>query len=432
MSQLLSASADFDRAIVRSERIRNQLMLGSLALGMVIVYVNFETVPIKDFLFYGGRDGYIITFRWILFFVTYEALYFLLLRYYRKGRMPLPAGVRLAHLLIETSFPSVLLYYWAAQGVANIVDAPVLYSYFLFIILSVLCLDFRFGLLTGLIAALQYSIVVYLIFHEPFHLFFRPALPETSYYVRASLLLLSGTVAGFVSREVRRTFQSFLITQSEKLRIESLFGQQVSREVLEAIVDETNTVRRLEVTVMALDLRDFTAFAESRTPDEILDYQNKIFSPIIQVINQHQGVVNQILGDGIMATFGTPVANPLHADMAFQAALQILDTLQTLNHTSEIPFTRLGIGLHTGEVVTGNIGTENRKQYSISGLAVITAFRVEQLNKELGTDLLITDPVRTKITLGKARLEPMGEKQLKGFGTPVMVYKVLRYSPDPE
>ncbi len=432
MNAWLNESPDFERAIVRSERIRNQLMLGSLLLGMVIVYVNFQTVPIKDFLFYGGRNGYITALRWILLFLAYEALYFFLLRYYRKGKMPLPTGVRLAHLLVETSFPSVLLYYWAAQGVASIVDAPVLYSYFLFIILSVLCLDFWFGLLTGLIAAIQYSLVVFLIFHEPFHLFFRPALPETSYYVRASLLLLSGIVAGFVSREVRRTFQSFISTQSEKLRIESLFGQQVSREVLEAIVDETNTVRKLEVTVMALDLRNFTAFAESRTPDEILDYQNKVFGPIIRVVNQHQGVVNQILGDGIMATFGTPVPNPLHADMAFQAALKILDTIQVLNHTSEIPFTRLGIGLHTGEVVTGNIGTENRKQYSISGLAVITAFRVEQLNKELGTDLLITDPVRAKITLGKTRLEPMGEKQLKGFGTPVPVYKVIRHNTGPE
>lgn len=421
-----SNSPDFDHAVLRNERIRNQLMMGSLVLGALIVFVNFSTASAKDLLFYGGPQGLNAAMFWFLIFAVYEAAFFLVLRYYSKKETSVPLVVRMAHVVLETSFPTLLIFYWAEQGVVNIIDAPVLYAYFLFIILSVLCLDFRFGMLTGLVAAVQYAGLVFLIFHEPFHLFFRPALPENSYYVRAALLLVSGAAAGLVSREVKRTFQSFIATQSEKLRIESLFGQQVSREVLEAIVDESNTVRKLEVTVMALDLRNFTAFAESRTPDEILEYQNRVFGPIIQVVNQHQGVVNQILGDGIMATFGTPVPNPLHADMAFQSALKILDTIEALNEDARIPFTRLGIGLHTGEVVTGNIGTENRKQFSISGSAVITAFRVEQLNKELGTDLLITDPVRAKITLGKARLEAMGERQLKGFGTPVPVYQVIR------
>lgn len=82
------------------------------------------------------------------------------------------------------------------------------------------------------------------------------------------------------------------------------------------------------------------------------------------------------------------------------------------------------MGLHTGEVITGNIGNENRKQYSISGTAVIIAFRVEQLNKELGSELLITGDLKEKIITGKAIIQSLGPQLLKGFGKNIDVYSV--------
>jgi adenylate cyclase len=206
--------------------------------------------------------------------------------------------------------------------------------------------------------------------------------------------------------------------------MEILFGQQVSREVLMTLVEERGVAKKQEATVLALDIRNFTAFAETHTPDEIMDFQNKIFGPVIDIINQHQGVVNQIMGDGMMATFGTPVSNALHTDMAFEASLKIRQKIKDLVLNGVIEDTRVGLGLHTGDVVTGNIGNENRKQYSISGSAVIIAFRVEQLNKEFGTDLLITDSVKNRIAPGKIQLTSLGRQPMRGFDREVELYKV--------
>jgi adenylate cyclase len=206
--------------------------------------------------------------------------------------------------------------------------------------------------------------------------------------------------------------------------MEVLFGQQVSKEVLSTLVQERGIAKKQEATVLAMDIRNFTAFAETHDPDEIMDFQNKIFGPVIDIINQHQGVVNQIMGDGMMATFGTPVSNPLHADMAFEASLRIQSKIKELVREGVIPDTRIGLGLHTGDVITGNIGNESRKQYSISGSAVIIAFRVEQLNKQFGSELLITDAVKNRIVPGKIPMTSLGKQPMKGFGSEVEVFRL--------
>jgi adenylate cyclase len=111
--------------------------------------------------------------------------------------------------------------------------------------------------------------------------------------------------------------------------------------------------------------------------------------------------------------------------MAYHAAVRILSTVRELSEQGIIPETKIGMGLHTGEVITGNIGNENRKQYSISGTAVIIAFRIEQLNKDLGTELLITDSVRGRVRENSNEvITSLGPRQLKGLDTAVEVYKV--------
>jgi adenylate cyclase len=204
-----------------------------------------------------------------------------------------------------------------------------------------------------------------------------------------------------------------------------LFGQQVSREVSRELIEEKGATKRREATVMFLDIRNFTGFADSHTADEVIDYQNKVLGPLIDIINQHQGVVFQILGDGLMACFGSPGENVLHADMAFQASLSILRQVKGASKKQIIPETTVGIGLHSGLVVTGNIGNERRKQFSISGTPVIVASRIEQLNKKYGTQLLISGQVYQQIAKGKMELTSLGEEPLKGILTPVAVYKVI-------
>jgi adenylate cyclase len=125
-----------------------------------------------------------------------------------------------------------------------------------------------------------------------------------------------------------------------------------------------------------------------------------------------------------MATFGSPVENLLHAEMAFQAGLKIIEKVEELCAEGIIPDTKVGIGLHLGQVITGNIGNEQRKQYSISGTAVIIAFRVEQLNKDFGSEFLITEEVLKNITPGRARIKFIGSNSLKGLDAMVNIYQV--------
>ena len=237
-------------------------------------------------------------------------------------------------------------------------------------------------------------------------------------------MVFSGAAAAFVSNELKNRIKTTFDFQEQKNELELLFGQQVSKEVSKALIEEKGATKRREATVMFLDIRNFTAFADTHTADEVIHYQNEFLSPVINIINQHQGVVFQILGDGLMACFGSPVENVLHADMAFQASLKILNQVKQLSENAFIPPTMVGIGLHSGLMVTGNIGNENRKQFSISGTPVIVASRIEQLNKKYGTQLLISEQVYSQIVKGKLPITYIGEEPLRGIGVPVKIYKV--------
>lgn len=399
-------------------------MVALLCFGFSIVVLNYWLIDERTLQFYGGSWGFMLTAAWMLVFLAYELIALVVSRAKVLAGEAISYRLRLAHVTIEVLFPTALLLKYVLEGMVSTLDAPIAFVYFLTSILTILCLDYKISLFSGIFSGICYAIIVYIgfeVIESPLRM---PTNPSNAYFVRAVLIVLSGAAAAFVSLGVRRAISSLLEVQWEKNKIEKIFGQQVSQEVADALVDEKTSFKRQEATVLALDLRNFSSFAEHRSPDEILAFQNQVFGPIIEIINQHQGIVNQIMGDGLMATFGTPTQNPLHADMAFQASLKIIQRMEELNQNQVIPTTRLGLGLHSGEVITGNIGNERRKQYSISGTAVIIAFRVEQLNKELNCNLLITEEVKNRIEPGKVAITFMGAKPLKGFGSDVNVYKV--------
>lgn len=416
---------EFEKEIARSEYQRTQLIIGIFLVAFVTINVNFFFLNDTVTAIYGGAENYFFTVGWLILFILYEVIVLRVIAFLQKKYQRVSEGFRFIHTLIEISFPSLLMLYMVEmEQQLTFIDSPIFLMYFLFIIISVLHLDFRLSFLTALLAAIQYAIIIYYGFRLDNQVNYFSLLPENSFYLRCVVLAMSGLAAGYVAQQMQKRIYISFDLQRAKSNMEVLFGQQVSREVFSALIQEQGKAKKQEATVLALDIRNFTAFAETHSPDEIMDFQNKIFGPIIDIINQHQGIVNQILGDGIMATFGTPVENPLHADMAFEAALRILKKVNELCSEGVIPETRLGMGLHTGDVITGNIGNESRKQYSISGSAVIIAFRVEQLNKQFNSELLITDAVKSRIATGKFRLVSLGSQSMKGFGSEVEIYKV--------
>lgn len=203
--------------------------------------------------------------------------------------------------------------------------------------------------------------------------------------------------------------------------------RSVSAPVAERIVEDPERYlqpggERRTVSVLFADLRGYTGIAQHLAPDEAIVVLNTYLSHMIEVIFQYGGTVNQLLGDGVMAIFGAPMPHEDHAWRAAEAALELRDT------TAELQPPDLGgrrlpmrIGIATGEVIVGHIGSERRVDYTAVGSAVNLAARLQTL-AETG-DILIAEPVFERIR-GRVEADDVGMMQVRGFDDPVHVYRL--------
>jgi adenylate cyclase len=302
--------------------------------------------------------------------------------------------------------------------------APAL-AYFLFIVLSTLRLDPALSLFTGAFAALEYfAVSLWLLRGEP-------APPEMlaawqTYFGKAAMIAGCGVGAAFVSRQLRVGFGRAVASVEEQRRALEVFGQHVSPAVAERLLANQTAigteVRR--VCVMFLDIRGFTAFAEKKRPEEVVAYLNALFAFMIETVDRHGGIVNKFLGDGFMAIFGAPLSTGDDCASAVRASLEILATVKEHAADGRIAPTLIGIGLHAGDVVVGNVGSPLRKEYTVIGDVVNLASRIEGLNKPLGSQVLLSGDVfeaAGEIAASAVRAEPM---QVKGRVEPVDVYRL--------
>jgi len=216
------------------------------------------------------------------------------------------------------------------------------------------------------------------------------------------------------------------LDMEDRARVLNMFGQQVSQEIVDELLTDSYDVKskRKYVCIMFLDIRDFTHLVEDREPEDIISYQNDVFGFMIEIINKHFGIINQFLGDGYMATFGAPISTGHDCENAVKAALEIIQIVNMKTNNKEILPTKIGIGLHAGFVVTGNVGTSLRKQYSITGNTVILSSRIEKLNKKYNSQLLISEEVLNNIKSSNYESESLGEVVVKGREQPISIYKL--------
>ncbi len=425
MIQDSSFKKEFEFEKTLSEYKRVKIICYLLAIGMVVSILNnyLDFLDLQKFFKY-KTSGYAIII-WVFFFLNYELIFLFLLRRYIKNKLSINDHVKLAHTLIEIVFPGILMFMLTIiEERAVYLDAPYFLTYFLLIAISSLQLNFRISFFLGIVAALQYSALTYYIYN-----YIIPAndikshMPIASYYVRAVMMLFTGAASGMIATEINNRVQNSFKQLVEKQKIINLFGQQVSREIVDEIIQRKDEldVKRVNATIMFLDIRNFSTYAETKDPQEIIEFQNNIFDPLIEIISKHKGLVNQFLGDGFMASFGIPLQTSNHEQNAFNAGLEIINKIKVLAEVGVIPITRVGIGIHSGEVITGNIGNDIRKQYSIAGTTVITAARLEQLNKEYRTQYLVTREFLNKININGQAVESLGDVSIKGFEKPVEV-----------
>jgi adenylate cyclase len=346
----------------------------------------------------------------------------------KKGK-ELPDILRYVNAFFEISIPTIglLILSIHIEPIAALVS-PMLLLYFFIIIISSLELDPRLSFFIGFVAAVEYIILSLFYMssaqnHSNIHVLDLPV----AYLARGGILFVSGILAGIVSIQIRKkVFKTFHAVE-ERNKIEKIFGQQVSKEIVDDFISNNMKIenKTSEACVMFLDIRNFSKYCEGKTPEEINRYQNNTLGFMIDIVNNHGGIVNQILGDGFMATFGAPIQHENDCQLAVNAALEVHQTLEVKNQHGEIPETHIGIGINAGIVVTGNVGTENRKQYSITGTPVIIAARLEQMNKELNSTILISKEVYDKVDIYRKTTLLKHLANLKGQTEPVEVYQVI-------
>ena len=217
----------------------------------------------------------------------------------------------------------------------------------------------------------------------------------------------------------------------EKRKMKKLFGQYVSKDVYEQLVANPALARlggqRREMTVLFSDIRGFTSVTERGEPQAIVGMLNEYFTRMVAIVFRHEGTVDKFVGDMVMALFGAPLDDPQHADHAVEAALDMIAALGELNTQwksegrAELD---IGIGINTGPMIAGNIGSEAIMSYTVIGDAVNLGSRLESLNKEYGTRIIISDATRERLSR-PYRLRPLGDVVVKGKTQPVAIYELI-------
>lgn len=215
----------------------------------------------------------------------------------------------------------------------------------------------------------------------------------------------------------------------ENRRIRRSLGEYVDREVANQIANQEESLagEKKEVSVFFTDVRNYTTLSEGLLPEKVVGILNELFQMMGKVIAHHQGCIVDFIGDAVLAVFGTPKDNPNHAWDAVQTAITVQQELDRLNEKWQkrgIPPIQIGVGIHSGEVLAGIVGSGERKKFGVTGDTVNTGSRVEGLNKEFSTSILITRETLERLN-GKIQVRNCGEVKVKGRTKPVEVFEVL-------
>ena len=405
--------------IIKSERLRLLILIAMnlvssiLEIPVILLpkrYGMDESIPIHLHI------GIIVSMLFLTSILT--GMYFYLSKLIRL-RQNIPVGFVILNSLMEIAIPTLIAvtFYYSHSNIpySYILSSKIYPVYIFFLILSILRFRFAFSFLSGSVSAVSYFCISIPFLNSGY----------AEHVILAVYLLVQGTLAGLVARQLRKWLNHSIEAVEEQNRIKNIFGQHISESVMDKIIQEKKDriSETRKVCVMFLDIRDFTQFSENKENDEIVKYLDTLFEFMIESINWHQGIINKFLGDGFMAVFGAPLSNGKDCVNAVQASKEILEKVKEYNATGKISPTKIGIGLHSGDAVTGNVGSDLRKEYTVIGDVVNLASRIEQLTKQYGEQILISEDVLQKATSFDYR--EIDTVRVKGRITPVKIYGLL-------
>ena len=221
----------------------------------------------------------------------------------------------------------------------------------------------------------------------------------------------------------------------EREKIKSAFGKFVSKDLVEAALREELRLggERKKVAILFSDIREFTAISENLEPEEVVEFLNTYMTRMVACVEKTNGIVDKFMGDAIMAVWGTPISKGNDTENAINSALLMRRELIEFNRGRggvKKPIINIGCGINTGTVLAGQIGSEDRMEYTVIGDPVNLASRIEALNKPFGTDILIGEDTY-RLVKDMYAVEKMKQIRVKGKIEPQQIYAVLGRVDDP-
>jgi adenylate cyclase len=222
----------------------------------------------------------------------------------------------------------------------------------------------------------------------------------------------------------------YLIEERGKRKLEGQFGQYIPPELVEELSNNPEAMAigsvNKELTVLFCDVRSFTTISEGLTPDQLSQLMNEYLTPMTEIIFRHRGTIDKYMGDCIMAFWGAPLEDGEHARHAMQASLSMLARLRELDEDFAAkgwPIIKVGVGLNTGSMSVGNMGSEFRQAYTVMGDAVNLGSRLEGLTKNYGVELIVSET--TAAAVPEFTYRELDRVRVKGKDEPVTIYEPI-------
>jgi class 3 adenylate cyclase len=331
------------------------------------------------------RPGIISAFVSVcLVLLAIEILAWLLIRRRTRAGIPLRRWPGVMMIGLEALLPTIgLALIGSFLPPTYALTAPQLLLYGVTVTSSTLRLEPRLCLLSGGISALSYAaLAAWLVSGGGVTLELERA-PAT-HVMRTTYILLLGGVAAAIAWQVRARVDAALQNALDRNRVVSVFGRYLTSDVVDHLLHAPDGLRlggqRREITVLMTDLRGFSTLAERMPPEQVMTLLNHYLGRMIPVVMAHGGTLDEIIGDALLVLFNAPLHQADHARRAVACALSMQREMAVVNDWNDaqgLPRLEMGVGLHSGEAVVGNIGSDQRQKYGVVGSTINTAARVE-------------------------------------------------------
>ena len=415
------------REVILREQDWSEILIGWIQLGIVLTFGALYYLSPKP----PGANPMIAPEPWVLAGYVLFTLVRLGLAYRRR----LPNWLLYLSVIMDMALLLGLIWTFHLkydQPASFYLKVPTLLYVFIFIALRALRFEVRYVLIAGGVAALGWLLMVlYVVSIDPADPMITRSYVE---YMTSNSVLLGAEFDKVISILMVTAILAVAIARSRRLLVESVVESSAARELSKFVPDQVARQAKAgeermqagqgevrEATILFTDIEGFTTISEAMTPTELIAALNDYFAVVSKPINEHGGVINQFQGDAILATFNLPDTLPDHAAHAVRAALAMQEALNSARFGDNLVL-RSRIGINSGEIVGGLVGTGDRLGYTVHGDDVNLAARLEQLNKDYKTRIIVSQ--RTYELAGPAqfRFIQLGTTTVRGRHAPVVIY----------